>query len=288
MIGKLMPMVLFACCPFAAATAQDKIVKTDASEVEATVEEITLREVRFKRFSNPDGPTYVLPVGEIRYIEYPNGERDYFTKVSADEANDTAAGEIMPVATGAAPVTAAASKYRVGDLYSEKGVEGIIVRLDEDEQHGLIMSLDEVFMPWYIGKKQILFGATDKTDGEANMRAIARYVETGEYSWEDFPAFKWCRDKGEGWYLPSVNEIFEVGTLYNGGMRISINRDARSNFNATLKRYGGEGMDRMVDYFTSTEESEKTAVSTHNGIEPPFVKPLQKHQKFLIRAFHKF
>ena len=62
------------------AAAQDLIVKTDATKIEAKVIEITTEAVRYKRFSNPDGPTYVLPVKDIHYIQYANGEKEYYTK----------------------------------------------------------------------------------------------------------------------------------------------------------------------------------------------------------------
>ncbi len=31
-------------------------------------------------FFEPDGPTYVLPVAQIHYIQYANGEKEYYTK----------------------------------------------------------------------------------------------------------------------------------------------------------------------------------------------------------------
>ena len=74
-------LLLFAAlCGALTAAAQDLIVKTDATKIEAKVIEITPEAVRYKRFSNPDGPTYVLPVKEIHYIQYANGEKEYYTK----------------------------------------------------------------------------------------------------------------------------------------------------------------------------------------------------------------
>ena len=67
------------CCALTAA-AQDLIVKTDAAKIEAKVIEITPEAVRYKRFSNPDGPTYVLPVAQIHYIQYANGEKEFTPK----------------------------------------------------------------------------------------------------------------------------------------------------------------------------------------------------------------
>ena len=101
---KKLLFVLFAVwCGAMTAAAQDLIVKTDASQVEARVLEISPDAVRYKRFSNPDGPTYVLPVAEIRYIRYANGEVEYYAKEvpaepltparSAGEAQEQAAGE---------------------------------------------------------------------------------------------------------------------------------------------------------------------------------------------------
>ena len=83
---KKLLFVLFAVwCGAMTAAAQDLIVKTDASQVEARVLEISPDAVRYKRFSNPDGPTYVLPVAEIRYIRYANGEVEYYAKEVPDE-----------------------------------------------------------------------------------------------------------------------------------------------------------------------------------------------------------
>ena len=56
-----------------AASAQDLIVKIDSTKIEARVIEISPESVRYKRFSNPEGPTYLLPTAEIHYIRYANG-----------------------------------------------------------------------------------------------------------------------------------------------------------------------------------------------------------------------
>ena len=80
MMKKTILLLVAALCGVLTAAAQDLIVKTDATKVEAKVTEITPDAVRYKRFSNPDGPTYVLPVADIDYIQYANGEKEYYTK----------------------------------------------------------------------------------------------------------------------------------------------------------------------------------------------------------------
>ena len=131
-------------------------------------------------------------------------------------------------------------------------------------------------------------GADNRTDGVANMEKVAQYIAANNLSWDDFPAFKWCRDKGEGWYLPAIDELLTIGHNYNGGTRVQNNRQARNKFNDALKDAGGKRMDRLVYYFSSTEMDEKNAYTTHMGIEPPYVIEIPKYNKFLVRAVHKF
>lgn len=60
------------------ATAQDVIVKKDNTTVVAKVLEIGSTEVKFKKWSNQDGPLYTINVSEIAQINYQNGEVEKF------------------------------------------------------------------------------------------------------------------------------------------------------------------------------------------------------------------
>lgn len=301
MMKKTILLLLAALCGVLTAAAQDLIVKVDATKVEAKVTEITPDAVRYKRFSNPDGPTYVLPVADIDYIQYANGEKEYFKAAVSIPATPltpattvTPAAPAAPVAQTPAPQAAqvqyVVKEYQIGELYDQNGLKGVICMLTEDRQHGLIISLDEIYLQWSEFRKPDLrvAGADDRTDGAENMKKIAAYITENNLSWDDFPAFKWCRDKGEGWYLPSIDELLTIGHNYNGGTRIHANRQARNRFNDTLKENGGKRMDRLVYYFSSTEKDEKEAYTTHTGIEPPYVIEIPKYNKFLVRAVHKF
>lgn len=286
------------------AAAQDLIVKTDATKIEARVIEITPDEVRYKRFSNPDGPTYVLPVSHIHYIQYANGEKEYYTK-TVPATPLTPATPVTPAspatpATPAAPAAPAVTavpggqyvlkQYEIGELYERDGIRGVICQLSDDKLHGLIVSLDEIYLHWSEFRKPDLrtAGTDSRTDGMENMRKAGEYIAANNLSWDDFPAFKWCRDKGEGWYLPAIDEMLTIGHNYNGGTRTQNNRQARNKFNDSLKGAGGKRMDRLVYYFSSTEADEKSAYTTHMGIEPPYVIEIPKYNKFLVRAVHRF
>lgn len=262
--------------------AQDLIVKTDASQVEASVLEVSPDAVRYKRFSNPDGPTYVLPTAEIHYIQYANGEKEYYTVPSETPAESPA--------TVAPKERYVLKEYEIGELYDEDGVKGVVCVLSEDKQHGLVISLDQIYLHWSVARKPDLFevGAVDRTDGMVNMQTVEQYIAEHDLSWDDFPAFKWCREQGEGWYLPSIDEMLSIGHNYNGGIRVQNNRKARNKFNNALKDAGGKRMDRMVYYFSSTEKNEKEAYTSHMSPEPPYVVEIPKYNKFLVRAVHKF
>lgn len=293
-----MKRILFTLLMLAAAWsagAQDRIVKRDSSAIEAKVLEVTTGEVRYKRFSNPDGPTYVLPKGDILHISYANGETETFP-----DAPVPSAAEYAP------------KSYEIGDYYAKDGVRGVICALDESGRHGLILSLGEKTTLWYtapevktnkpltkekkkaIAKeekrlKTIIAGASNKHDGEANMQAVARCIEQQGLKWENFPAFAWCREQGEGWYLPSVDEWLQISFNFNGGSRSTFNRQARTTMNDTLKAHGGKRLDGKTYYFTSTEHDAKMAVATHLGTEPPYVSPLSKSGiAFSVRAVKRF
>lgn len=61
-------------------SAQDIIHKTDSALVEAKVTEIDVQAVKYRKFSNPDGPVYSIPKAEVAYIVYQNGEKEIITK----------------------------------------------------------------------------------------------------------------------------------------------------------------------------------------------------------------
>lgn len=304
------------CCGISAAVAQDLIVRTDSTRIEARVTEVSPETVRYKRFSNPDGPTYVLPVAGIDYIRYANGETDRFRQPAAPAPAPAVAAPVpgtpaapaaapdAPVAAPApAPATASApaapaalpvqyelKRYAVGDYYDFNGVKGVVCKVTEDGLHGMVVSLDEVMIPWSVFRKPDLrtVGAVDRTDGRVNMQTVARYIAENGLSWDDFPAFKWCREQGEGWYLPAIDEVLAIGNNFNGGTRMHYDRQARNRFNDALKEHGGKRMDRLVYYFSSTEQDEKSVHTSHMDMKPPYVVGIPKYNKFLVRAVHLF
>jgi len=72
----LFVVMLFSCSTFVC--AQDVIVKRDGSTILSKVLEVNTSEIKYKKFSNQDGPTYTINKSEIMSINYENGEKDTF------------------------------------------------------------------------------------------------------------------------------------------------------------------------------------------------------------------
>ena len=296
-----------------AAMAQDLLVKRNGEQMRVKVLKITKKKVQFVRHGT-ELPVYTLPISDIDYIEYPMGDRDTFGKsdkkeISSknrqeaskkDSESDSYKREIWHGAVPSPlPIVAVEPRekqtdeetYSIGDIYDKDGVKGVVAALYDGGKHGLIMSLDEACLAWSTinRKKTKSTGADNRIDGMANMRAIEKYIAENNLSWSDFPAFKWCRDKGEGWFLPSINELWSAGTMYMGGSRIASNRKLRKAYNENLEAAGGKPLSNIMIYHSSTEDKDpKYSYYSHMNSEPPYTNSGYKADELFVRAFRKF
>ena len=113
---------------------------------------------------------------------------------------------------------AAKSTYKVGDYYNDGTKEGVVFEVSADGKHGKIVSMKQstTTLKWTSNEKELkrLIGADSQTDGAYNMQKVKARPD-----WQDkYPAFKWCTDLGDGWYLPAKQElqtIYENRTVIN-------------------------------------------------------------------------
>lgn len=59
--------------------AQDTIVKTNGDVIQAKIIEINPSQVKYKKYSFQDGPTYIESKSDIRYVKYSNGLKEEFS-----------------------------------------------------------------------------------------------------------------------------------------------------------------------------------------------------------------
>ena len=75
---------LLLSCSLWSAAAQDLIVKKDGTRVEAKVLEIGEKDIKYKKASHLDGPTYLVSVANVVCIRFEDGSTDIFSQTDYD------------------------------------------------------------------------------------------------------------------------------------------------------------------------------------------------------------
>jgi len=65
-----------------------------SGEIQAKITEITPTEIKYKRFDNPEGPTYTILKSDASSISYENGAKDIFTDSKMEEIDTKKRDEI--------------------------------------------------------------------------------------------------------------------------------------------------------------------------------------------------
>ena len=156
--------------------------------------------------------------------------------------------------------------YKVGDYYDDGKKQGVVFDVSDDGKHGKIISLYQKHLRWCTsGSKSI--GVTSIRDGQSNTDIVMR---RSDYS--NYPAFAWCREQGEDWYLPSQNELLSLYHVKN-----QINKVLRDRCKEMIS-------DNW--YWSSTEGTEFYAwfVYMRNG----YTNDLSKGNRNYVRAVSAF
>jgi hypothetical protein len=101
------------------------------------------------------------------------------------------------------------STYIVGDYYNDGMKEGVVFEVSSGGRKGKIMSLNQSpLMPWTVCEPDLArqIGAKSMNDGQYNQKVVEAIKD---WQWK-YPAFDWCASLGEGWYLPSKEELQSI------------------------------------------------------------------------------
>lgn len=102
------------------AYGQDIMIQKNGDELQVKVLKISRTEVEYKKWSNPDGPSYTIPKGDIFMIKYQNGDKDVFKETeSASSAAD--AEETAAAAPEAVKAKAATDNQALIEAYNQRG-----------------------------------------------------------------------------------------------------------------------------------------------------------------------
>lgn len=129
--------------------AQDVIVTRDAKRVEAKILEVSSSEIKYKEFSNPDGPTFVLQAAEINTIIYQNGTVKVF-----DQPKQAAPAPVYNSAAPAYSATAAPQATGMPITKNDKTYYMGEQRMTEDQYVAFIqLNCQQAYDRYMSGKK---------------------------------------------------------------------------------------------------------------------------------------
>ncbi|MBO5686455.1 MAG: hypothetical protein J6R73_07705, partial [Alistipes sp.] len=174
--------------------------------------------------SNKDLSTIAVVIADPSWVGYSVADGVVtFTASSANETGDTRS-TTATITVGAGENTAtstvtisqakkiAVEPWKVGDVVAdtEKSKGGIVVWVDPtDGTRAKIVSLKREKIAW--GAEDVEFGLAD-TDGAVNTAKIAAHEKASTCT-----ILAWVQALGEGWYIPSKDEVIAFYDYYNGG-----------------------------------------------------------------------
>lgn len=82
-MGKILLSLALAAAVAIPSFAQDIVILKNGTSVDAKVIEVDDNSVRYKKFNNPDGPTYTAKKETISEIRYKNGSKEIFNQAKA-------------------------------------------------------------------------------------------------------------------------------------------------------------------------------------------------------------
>ncbi len=162
------------------------------------------------------------------------------------------------------------SDVSMGDIIDINGVKGIVYQVDETGSHGVAMSikcLRGVDEAWCNDKKlaKTMPTISNDKDGLENTKKVLEYAESKK-ALAKFPVFNWCKQLGEGWYVPSLKELEAFVNFWLGNEQ-TIDWDAEETENVIddSKPYHKQINNKIIDaggvpflngVFTSTVNEE--------------------------------
>ncbi|MDX2190708.1 MAG: hypothetical protein SFY32_12675 [Bacteroidota bacterium] len=76
--------------------SQDIITKNNGEDIKSKVTEISSTEIRYKKFDDPNGPTFVILKSDVLMIRYENGTKDIFSNPNTQNGNTVVPPQNIP------------------------------------------------------------------------------------------------------------------------------------------------------------------------------------------------
>lgn len=276
---KIIFIIIALLCPLLS-LGQDVLLLRNGTEMSVKVVEITESHVLYK-ISGGLETVVEVPHAEVFSITYANGEKETFREEARQQPEY--------------PFPRVSRAYHVGDWFDEDGISGVVIKTTDQGRHGVIMS-GTVYLGYWADVKHygrgngIKTNMIDELDGWNNMRVLDNIIRNTSLSWDNFHAFRTCRNLGNGWYVPAYEESFLIFNVLEDN---EVKKDAKSirkairKVNDVLSEMGIQKTYTGDDYMTSTEADSDTffrMTMDKNGHRERGDKSLGG----CFRAFHKY
>ena len=157
-----------------------------------------------------------------------------------------------------------------GKIWFDDGSCGVIFFLD-GMGHGLAVSLDEMETKWQNDKDekycQDIYQLVNENEPSkycnVGLGAQQTQMIINQLGWGQAPAAEWCLRHGNGWYLPSAGELWNLLAVANYNTKSTTIGKVLSNpqdgfISKMLQAVGGQPIDSRW-YWSSSEEEKESA-----------------------------
>ena len=174
-------------------------------------------------------------------------------------------------------------KYEIGDIYEVNGVKGVIFAIKSDNKgdtYCYLFSMDEEDLQW-----------STKYEWCNCMSQRGDYNSSDPFNYwgmniDDYPAFKWCKAHGEGWFLPSSTEMRWMWDMLTEGQR-DFDAPSVAKYNAFIVENGGEPF--CQTYYWSSNETSEDLVEVIAFMDDSVVcLDPKKDNEYTARAAYRF
>lgn len=112
--------------------------------------------------------------------------------------------------------------YLTGDLWPDsQNPVAIVIKARENSNPGILMSLTKEKRIMYSQSYSFINEISEGVySGRNVMSMMEQFIEMNQLTWNDFPAFEFCRSLGDGWFIPNIEESQSL--LYTALWGISI------------------------------------------------------------------
>ena len=183
-----------------------------------------------------------------------------------------------------------AGQYEIGQIYDVNGTKGMIYAIKSDSAGNnwvYLCSIDEADLQW--STENVMCNCIS-SKGEWNtydpFNPTYSKADGGVRDINNYPAFKWCMEHGDGWFMPSSTELQWMWDAISEGTH-KFNNPSVEKYNKILTDNGG--MPFVETYYWSSNETAADSVELIAFMEDSIVclEPY-KTKKYTVRAAYRF